>query len=97
MEWIILPRQGGKTTRAVKLAAERYAYIVAADAQRVEHIASVAKKAGLDIPFPITFAEFMSGRFHRRGIKASIIEDVDELLCRMAGGVPVMAATATGE
>jgi hypothetical protein len=92
---ITLPRNKGKTTELVKLAAEKWLYIVSIDRRSVENTAKIARELGLDIPFPITFEEFMQGRFHPSGIRGFLIDDVDMLLEYQARGVPIHAVTIT--
>jgi hypothetical protein len=93
---IILPDGGGKTTELIKRSAESFAYIVVAtrkDATRVFH---QAKDMGLDIPFPLTFAEFLNREYYRPGIRGVLIDDLDLLVGFMTTGrLPVLAVTWT--
>lgn len=97
MKIIARPRQAGKTTDLIKLAAEHFAYIVCVSHEHAYQLATQARAAGLDIPFPLTFDEFIEGRFFGKGVRGFVIDDVDMLLSRMAHGVPVLAMSATTE
>jgi hypothetical protein len=94
---IVRPRQGGKTTELIQLAAEHRAYIVCLNMREAQRIAGQAKKAGLDIPFPLTVEEFSRGDFYSRGIRGFLFDNLDVMLERLAHGVPVIAATWTAE
>lgn len=96
MKMLVQPRGAGKTTEAIKLAAERFAYIVCSSHREAHRIAKQARTMGLDIPFPCTFDELLRGEFcHGGGVRAFIVDNVDLLLQQLAGPVPVLAATAT--
>ena len=85
-------RDAGKTTELIKLAAQDFLYIVCANNSRVEYVMDLAKKMELDIPFPITFQEFLNGRFGRgQHLSGFAIDDVDQLLREVARGTPVKA------
>lgn len=91
------PRQSGKTTELIKLAAEHNAYIVVPSYEAAEAVAKKAREMGLDIPFPTMYSTFMRGEFYARGIRAFIIDNVDALVQYMAGRVPVIAISMTEE
>ncbi len=91
MKAFVGPRQTGKTTELIKVAEKHFAYIVCADYKRARHVQGLAIEMGMDIPFPITHAEFLHGRFSRGGIKAFIVDDVECMLRELARGVPVVA------
>lgn len=93
MQVIVGERQSGRTTNLIKQAAEGWLYIVTLDCQRRRFVADHARKLGLDIPFPITFQDFLHGRFHRPGIRGFLIDDADTMLQHLAKGVPVVAVT----
>lgn len=96
MDFMIRGRQEGKTTEAIRRAAEDFAYIVCADRQRVRQVQRRAEELGLDIPFPLTFAEFTGHHFYGKGIGGFVIDDVQELIQYLAGEVPVRLVTGTG-
>jgi hypothetical protein len=83
-------RNSGKTRRCIERAAKTWSYIVCASHQRAHAIAKMATQLGLDIPFPITFDDFLRGRFNGTGnIKGFVIDDLHELLSSCSKGVPI--------
>lgn len=92
----VLPRQGGKTTEMIRLAADEFLYIVCATQKECERVAGEARAAGLDIPAPITWAEFCERRYHGPGVKGFVIDNLD-LCVQSMTRVPVRAVTLTGE
>jgi hypothetical protein len=97
MKTIIMPRGAGKTTKAIEIAAEGFLYMVVRDRREVQRVAAIARERGLDIPFPLTFDEFLGRQFHGRGIRGFVIDGADALLARLASGVPVAAVTMDAE
>lgn len=101
MRAILTEKGGGKTDRLIALCAksnaEASSYIVAADITRVRAIFKRSQWLGHDIPFPITFDEFLGGRFHSTNIKRFFIDDADDLLRRWARGVDIAAVSITGD
>lgn len=84
MKVITRPRQGGKTTEVIKLASRTYAYIICPDRQQVQHVASLARKMGVDIPFPLTWREFLEKQYYGAGIKGGfVIDNLDMCLQQM--------------
>ena len=65
---ILLPGQG-KTTRLIKKCAKEGGYIVCLSLDECSRIASIAKDLELNINFPISFGEFISGQYYAKGIK----------------------------
>lgn len=96
MKLIIKGTREGKTTEAIKLAASSNAYLVVMNRNEAGRVFHEARDAGIDIHFPVTFDEFMEGRFSPRGCKAFVIDNADMLLERMGRGVPIVAATMNG-
>lgn len=94
-ELIVRARGGGKTTELIRRAAEAGGYIVCRDQRTARGIAMRAKDMGLNIPFPLTAAEFFGGEFHTPGVKGFLFDDLDHLIQAQARGVPVLAATWT--
>ena len=94
---ICRPRGAGKTTELIKLSAKNHLYIVCKDMKETGRIAGVARNMDLQIPFPITFQEFIDGRFCPKGIKGFYIDNVEDLLSALARGVPVEAFSVTRE
>ncbi len=92
MEIITGGRQTGKTTKIIQVAAEKFGYIICRSQSDAHRIARMAKKMGLDIPFPISYSEFLSGR-HRvnPGIKGYLFDGAKDFLETLAFK-PIFAA-----
>lgn len=84
-------RNAGKTTELIALASDEGGYIVCHSHKEAHRISRVAEISGKQIPFPITYDEYLRGSFCGRNIKAFYIDNVDLLLARIAKGVPVKA------
>lgn len=80
MNIILRPRGAGKTTDAIKICAENHAYMIVMNQKRATEVFHHAKKIGYDIPFPLTFEEFLEGHYHPAGVKKVFIDDLDLLL-----------------
>ena len=93
----VLPRQGGKTTEMIRLAADEFLYIVCPDLRQVRHIAAEAERLGLDIPFPLTWHEFAANQWYGKGIKGFVIDNLDICVQSIAHGLPIRAVTLTGD
>ena len=96
MKVIARPRQGGKTTDLVRLAAAEFLYVVCPDRQQVRHVQRVARDMGLDIPFPMTWGEFLRGDYRSKGVKGFVIDNLDLCIQGMSH-VPVRAVSLTDE
>lgn len=88
-------RQQGKTTQLIKIAAENGGYIVCRSKSMCGEINNMAHKMGLRIAFPLTYEEFLSRRYHGKGISKFYIDDVDHLLQSLTE-VPIEVVTFTG-
>lgn len=95
MKVILKPRQSGKTTEIIKEAAKDFSYIVCEDPDRCQKISAMAKGLDLDIPFPITYREFIDGRFYGNGVRGFVIDNTDSLLRQIARGVSIGAISIT--
>lgn len=95
MKVVMLPRQGGKTTQMLQLAQETFSYIVCPTMADVERLWALAREMELNIPQPISWVEFTSGRYRPAGIKGFLIDDVDRCLQGMTR-VDIKAITLTG-
>lgn len=80
---IIKPRQTGRTTEMIKMAAEHNLYIVTTDRFRALNIAKMAKDLGLNILFPITVRELPIQPNH--ATQEVLIDDADNVLERLVG------------
>jgi predicted AAA+ superfamily ATPase len=97
MQIIYKPRQSGKTTKLIEIASCEVFHIVCRNKREAERVFLVAKKLGFDIPFPLTFHEFINGLFLGVTIKGFVIDDVDLLVKYIARGVPVKAISINKE
>jgi len=93
MKVICGKRGDGKTTELIKLAAKDYLYIVCIDHDEAFRVSEQAQAMGLEIPFPLTFNEFVNRKFHSKGIKGFLVDNADLLISFMASGVPVKAVS----
>lgn len=93
MEIIIKKPREGKTTELIKRCAEHGGYIVSATQMRAKATFKMAKDMGYNIPFPLTFAEFLRGEYNAKGIKRLYIDDAHELAQAIARSVEVAAIT----
>jgi len=85
----------GKTTKLIQESAKSGYYIVCMSTKEVSEVHMMALKMRLNIPFPLTFDEFIAGNFYGKGIKGFLIDDADLLLNRMGRGVPIVSVSMT--
>lgn len=85
-------RQSGRTTAMIREAAEAFAYIVVPDHRQARFVADLAREMGVDIPFPLTWNEFVSGQYNRAGVRGFVIDNLDQCLQGMTR-VPILAAS----
>jgi hypothetical protein len=96
---IVITRGGraGKTTELIKHCAKHGGTIVTHNTFLVKRIEKMVTDLGLEIPKPITYAEFIEARYRgRRDIPEFYIDDAEKLLQSMSH-IPVTAITLTGE
>lgn len=86
----------GKTTQLIKLSASTRHYIVTSTHKMAYQTAKMAQEMGLDIPFPMTFREFLEGKYHAPGVKGILIDDADALI-QSISRVPITGITLTGD
>lgn len=79
----------GKTTDLIEMCANLGGHIVCMDKIRAEQTFEMARDFGFNIPYPITFDEFLSGKY--KGVKKFYIDNADQLLKKLAKGVWVEA------
>ena len=101
MKLICTPPGGGKTTAMIRMSAEavangRIVYIVCSSYPVAHKISKRAAKMALDIPFPLTFSEFIAREYRGVRIDGLLIDDADDLLQDMAR-IPVIAMSITDE
>lgn len=89
-EIICSQRQTGRTTKLIeKCARYRYALIVCPSRMRASYIFHYARKMGKHIPMPMTFGDFLQGRFAAEHINAFLIDDLDSCLEIYSHNVPI--------
>jgi len=87
----------GKTCEAIRLSHEKDYYIVAIDHDECFRITEFAREEmGLPINFPLTFDEFLQGRYNGKGVKGLIIDNVDLLMSHISNA-PVEMITLNKE
>lgn len=91
---IALPRQRGKTTWAIRLAAKTGASLVVPTERDVVLATAKAKSLGLQIPVPITFGEFLNGAGTERG--GYVFDNGEIMLSMLAGSEVVHGITMNG-
>jgi hypothetical protein len=92
MEVYAKPRQRGKTTDLIRLAADEFLYIVCIDRHEVARVWAEAEKMGADIPQPITWDEFANHHYYGSGIKGFVIDNLDMCIQQMTT-VPIRAVS----
>lgn len=95
MELIRTERARGKTTHLIHMSHKNGDYIVCHSQDECSRIAAEAKDIGKNIPFPISYDEFISKDYHAKGIKGFLIDNVDLLMAHMAFPVRVDAISVT--
>lgn len=93
MDKIILARRKGKTTELIKRSAATNEYIVCQTMAEAQIICRNARSMNLSIPQPISYSEFIDGRYHGRGIKGFLVDNIEKLLDFISDSVPVSAFT----
>lgn len=92
MEKIIMNRGYGKTTQLIKKSAKTSNYIVCQNQLEASRIQDEAQKLGLDIPFPITYREFIRHEYRGQNINGFLIDNLEYLL-QYLSVVPINAVT----
>ena len=95
MKIILKALRMGKTSEAIKLAAENFSYIVCHNRQETDRIFRVAQNLEVDIPHPITFDDLLCKRYYGAGVKGFIIDNADHLLQQLCNGVELKGITMT--
>lgn len=95
MKIIIRPRRAGKTYELIKLAAENNLYIVCANKSQVRDIADHAHKLGFNIPFPLSWGEFVGQQYYGKNIDGFVIDNLDMCVQSMTP-VEIKAITMNG-
>ena len=77
MKVILKPNMSGKTTELIKQSGKEWKYIVCISRDEATRIQGQSIKLKIDIPFPITFHEFIKGDYYPHGIKGFLLDNVD--------------------
>ena len=80
----------------IKMSAEKDYYIVCQNRKECSRIFHIAQELGLNMPFPVSFDEFLEKRYCGRHIKGFIIDNADMLLQYLAQA-PIKCITLTKE
>ncbi|MHA4074557.1 hypothetical protein [Bacillus cereus] len=83
-------RACGKTTELIKKASVNNLYIVCASKGRVRYVSDLAKKLGLDIPYPISISELPLHGY----MKEVLVDDVEDVLSALIGRRVTGASTS---
>ena len=97
MKKIIMRRGAGKTTELINLSAETGYYIVTTTRERADYIFRYAQELGKDIPFPISFGEYIAHKPIGCCVKDILIDDADTILSMIFSGFTIKAITMTDE
>lgn len=92
MNKIILGRGKGKTTQLIELSGNTSSYIVCINQRECHRIVSIAREMKIDIPFPLTYDEFINKKYYGKGIKGFLIDNA-ELLLEYMSSVKIDAIT----
>jgi len=84
MKIVVSSRGMGKTTLCILESAASGAHIVCANHAEAYRIAEQAKEMGKEIPFPLTYDEFIRGEYSGKGVRGLLIDNADRLLQYMA-------------
>ena len=90
-------RKTSRTTRLLERCQElnsqgELTYLVCMTREEVQRVSQKATEMGYNIPFPITFGEFLGYNYSSRNIKHFLIDNADYLL-QMLTAVPIEGIT----
>lgn len=94
MKVICKARRAGKTTDIIKACKEYGGYIVCRNHEECYRVAKVAQEIGVNIPFPMSYDEFLNGLYYIPGTKCLHIDDIDMLLQQISK-VPIHTVSIT--
>ena len=69
-----------KTTKLIDISEKTGFYIVCMGQGEASRIHSISVEKGKNIPFPLTFDEFLSYQYSPRGVKGVLIDNVGMLI-----------------
>lgn len=87
---IVADRQTGKTRHLItKCSQDKYSLIVFPTNAMCRYVFKEAKSMGAEIPMPITFSDFVKGKFDSRNVEKFYFDELQISLSNMANGVPI--------
>jgi len=92
MRVILAKPKSGKTLALIHKSASEGGYIVCMNMAEARRVHEEARRRGVDIPFPLTFDEFVFGRYHAKGIKRLYIDNLDQCL-QAHSSIPIDVVT----
>jgi len=96
MKILYAPRHSGKTMWLIQKCAKHGGYIVCHSLREAQRVHKLAMNFGYNIPFPLTFEQFLSGHYYGQGVEKVYVDNVD-MLVNYISTVPVAAITLTSE
>jgi hypothetical protein len=98
MKTIVAERNSGKTTELIKMSSDSGDSIVCYNQKEALGVYWHAIHTGYEIPFPLTYDEFIENRYLGKWVKGFLIDNVDMLLDYMTKfRVPIRAITVSKE
>lgn len=94
MDVICRALRRGKTTEVIKRCAAQGGYIVCANMLEVNRVSRMTRELNLAIPYPITFYDFIEGRYLSNGVKCFHIDNIDICLAGISK-VPINTISIT--
>lgn len=94
---IVGSRGSGKSTELIKMSAETGLYILTGTKSQAEYLFNQARELGLNIPFPVTWEDYVKGRLQGTYIQKDgvLIDEASHILSRALQGIPIKAVTWT--
>ena len=90
---IVADRQTGKTRHLItKCSQDEYSLIVCPTSAMCNYTFEEARKMHLKIPMPITFDDFVKGKFDSCKVEKFYFDELQISLSSMANGVPIDTA-----
>jgi hypothetical protein len=87
---IVDVRNSGKTTRLIKMSAETGAYIVC---DNPHYVAFMAESLNYNIPFPLSYYEFVERKYYGKNMKGFLIDEIDHLVQYIARDIKILGLT----
>ena len=98
MRLIIGPRHSGRTTQLIQLCSQLggTVRIIVPNATQKENIKGLAREMGVEIPEPVIIDRLKLQRYGDN-TQGYLIDNLDQILIRLTGGLPVFVATMESE